>query len=587
MRVQRLRSRVATVVVAAAIAVSPLAGMSARAATGVPSPGAGSGPSEPSEAAPAEPKPVQVDVKVADRDRLLGAGWRESSSRAWTLIGSGDGLQVLTADESKGYRWQVRATLGEIGFDTDQWIGNGCLTGSGRYLVVVYAPRSFTNDQVAFDKAGFSAVVDLSNGKVRKLATTASLAYANPGCGTGDTAVLSQFDHKSSPRTRLIVVNAATGAGAAPRVAAGELTSAVPYQGSVWAAQGSSLVEVGPTGQVRKQGSATGALSRLRPTTDGRIVATETTGETARVLAFRAGGSMTGSVLGSGPRSAVKTHQLPHGQVALTGTTQLTKALGGGVKALPWAGGAEEVADSGRLAVRSVTPGADDQVTIEAVTDQAKPVQFVVPVVAQSPGDSSPALHTAAAGDADSPIDSAATCAVPRNDVRTQAYQPNPRQVEWAVDQAVTNNLKTARPANWKQSGLPAYTPQLRRCSRSRRCAAAACPAADPAGHPRPGVEPVAGLRARDPGVTGNPLIGNFYGRGQRRHATTGTSTSPTPTAATASARSPTACARRGTVPGERRCRRSSGRSRSTTRRTSPRPCRSCPTSGTSRTTPG
>ncbi|MEU0096128.1 hypothetical protein [Kribbella sp. NPDC006257] len=513
MRVQRLRSRVATVLVAAAVVVSPLTGVSARAAAGVPSPGAGSGPSEPSVAPPAGPKAVQVDVKVAERDRLLGPGWQKSTGRAWTLIGSSAGLQVLAADESKGYRWQVRATLGEIGFDTDQWIGNGCLTGSGRYLVVVYAPRSFTNDQVAFDKAGFSAVVDLSNGKVRKLATTASLAYANPGCGTGETAVLSQFDHKSSPRTRLIVVNAATGAGAAPRVAAGELTSAVPYQGSVWAAQGSSLVEVGPTGQVRKRGSATGALSRLRPTTDGRIVATETIGETARVLAFRAGGSMTGSVLGSGPRSAVKTHQLPHGQVALTGTTQ-TKALGAGIKTLPWAGEAEKVADTGGLAVRSVTTEAGDQVTIDAVTDQAKPVQFVVPVAALSPGDSSPALRTAAAGDADNPIDSAATCAVPRNDVRTQAYQPNPRQVEWAVDQAVKNNLKTARPANWKQSGLPSYTPQLMTKFQ--------LPALHGGGMIPPQI--LLGVLAQESNLwqasghsietlTGNPLIGNFYGR--------------------------------------------------------------------------
>ncbi|MBM6404555.1 hypothetical protein JQN72_09915 [Phycicoccus sp. CSK15P-2] len=38
---------------------------------------------------------------------------------------------------------------------------------------------------------------------------------------------------------------------------------------------------------------------------------------------------------------------------------------------------------------------------------------------------------------------------VPRNDVRNQTMQPEPRQVEWAVDQAVRGVLTTSRPANW------------------------------------------------------------------------------------------------------------------------------------------
>ena len=52
------------------------------------------------------------------------------------------------------------ATLSEPGFDVDQWIGNACLTGSGRRLVVVYGPRTFTNRADLFDRGGFTAVVD-------------------------------------------------------------------------------------------------------------------------------------------------------------------------------------------------------------------------------------------------------------------------------------------------------------------------------------------------------------------------------------------------------------------------------------------
>jgi hypothetical protein len=51
-------------------------------------------------------------------------------------------------------------------------------------------------------------------------------------------------------------------------------------------------------------------------------------------------------------------------------------------------------------------------------------------------------------------------CAVPRNDLRNQAMQPKPRQVEWAVDNAVRGLLTEPRPANWKNLGMPAYTPQ-------------------------------------------------------------------------------------------------------------------------------
>jgi hypothetical protein len=464
--------------------------------------------------------PVQAEVKPADRDRLLGQGWRSSQNRAWSLIGSSAGLYVLTANESEGYRWRVRATLAETGFDADQWIGNGCVTGSGRYLVVVYAPRAFTNDPVAFDRAGFSAVVDLSSGKVRKLSTTATLAYSNPSCGTADTAVLTQFEHKSSIRTRLMSVDAATGNLGTPRIASAELMSAIPFKGSIFAARGNTLVEIESTGRLQTRATVVGSLSRLRPTAGGQIVATETTGETAQIRAFQPAASATSAVLASGPRVAVKTYQAPHGRVLLTGTTRAAKTLGADVKVLPWVGNEALVADGGGLAVLSVTRVSGDQVTIEAVTDQTKPVRFVLPplsTASQLPDDPSPVLRRAAAlpaADGDSPIDSAATCAVPRNDVRTQVYQPNPRQVEWAADQAVKNNLKTARPANWKQSGLPSYAPQLMPQFQ--------LPALRGGGIIPPQI--LVGLLAQESNLwqasghavetwTGNPLIGNFYGR--------------------------------------------------------------------------
>ncbi|WP_328944178.1 transglycosylase SLT domain-containing protein [Streptomyces sp. NBC_00250] len=51
-------------------------------------------------------------------------------------------------------------------------------------------------------------------------------------------------------------------------------------------------------------------------------------------------------------------------------------------------------------------------------------------------------------------------CLVKRNDPKRQAQQPSANQVEWAVDQAVHGALTLQRPANWHDTGLPAYSPQ-------------------------------------------------------------------------------------------------------------------------------
>ncbi|WIY00974.1 hypothetical protein QRX60_44175 [Amycolatopsis mongoliensis] len=91
---------------------------------------------------------------------------------------------MLAADSADGYAWRTVATLSEPGVETDQWIGNMCLTGSGRRAVVVYAPRHFTNREYLAERGGFTAVVDL------KLSITSSLAcstksWSNRKCEGG------------------------------------------------------------------------------------------------------------------------------------------------------------------------------------------------------------------------------------------------------------------------------------------------------------------------------------------------------------------------------------------------------------------
>lgn len=102
--------------------------------------------------APDSPAADPSEVAPGKRAALLGPRWRTSKDRAWVTSGDADGLHVLVADAREGYRWRTAATLSEPGFDTDRWIGNACVTGSGRRLVVAYAPRTFTNEAALFDR---------------------------------------------------------------------------------------------------------------------------------------------------------------------------------------------------------------------------------------------------------------------------------------------------------------------------------------------------------------------------------------------------------------------------------------------------
>jgi hypothetical protein len=471
--------------------------------------------SQQTEAPKPQPRVDRTRIPAAQADAVLGAGWRESTDRAWTLVGSSEGLHVLVAKKAEAFAWRTIATLSEPGFDTDAWVGNGCVTASGTRLVVVYAPKAFTNDEVARDRAAFTAIVDLRSGVVRKLAVTSTLAYFNPGCGSGEAAVLAQYNHQGSAKTRLVRIDAADGTTTRTTISSGEVTSAVPLGDKVVAATDDRLVEVGAKGEVRPGLQFAGAMSRLR-VASGRLILSETAGERTTVRRLTA--DLRGSeVIGSGDRTAVTTFQAPAGRVWVAGASQRSK------QSLPGIGfaaqGKRQVSDGGGLSVKETSVGADGQAVIETVTQAGKTASFEVPLPTGSTGPTSPALavgqpQAAAAGEADTPIDAGATCAVPRNDIHTQVYQPNPRQIEWAVDQAVNNNLKTARPADWKRSGLPSYTPQL--------MAKFQLPALRGGGIIPPQV--LLGILAQESNLwqasghaietwTGNPLIGNYYGR--------------------------------------------------------------------------
>ena len=216
MRVQRtLRTTVAATAVAVAVstmAAAPSTGAPAAPSTPVAAEraaardGAAARTGPGTAARPAEPAKGVRAVAPADRARMLGATWEESKDRAWTTSGDASGLHVLVADEAEGYEWRTAATLSEPGLEADSWVGNACVAGDGRTLVAAYAPRTFTNKAPLVQRGAFVATVDLRTGVVTKLPVRSSMAYFSPSLRQRATRPWSpRRAARSSGRTRLAV----------------------------------------------------------------------------------------------------------------------------------------------------------------------------------------------------------------------------------------------------------------------------------------------------------------------------------------------------------------------------------------------
>lgn len=546
---------------AVAVAVTAtLLGTPPTAATARPS-----APDVSSVASAAQPDPSNTSaltesmVKPGDRSSVLAKGWQSSSDVAWTTAGDATGFHLLMASAAEAYAWRTVATLREPGVETDQWIGNVCLTESGRRAVVAYAPRAFTNRDQLFDRGAFTAIVDTSTGTVTKLPVRGSLAYFNPGCGIGEHAVITQARGEldpsgAPPATRLITVDAGNGTVVRTQELPGQATSAVPASADrIIAANGMSVVSIEPD-SARKTLTRTSSVP-FRLTFDGAggLLYLDPGKETStlhRLRSLAAAGRPT--TVASGPVSRFDLRSGTGRRAFLVGQARLTGPLPTGTKRLNVAA-TSEPSTSGELAILhaarpkpAIGGKAPSQAYVEAMTDRSaagldgpKPLslstqiittgrkaEFTVrpgvrPAELLAAGSAPHPLNTAAGsrmGTASStssptdPVDTDAWCSVARNDARTQTYQPTARQVEWAADQAVVGNLNLSRPANWKGSGLSSYKPQE------------LFPPITLTDGGRVPVQVFLGIMAQESnlwqasghvksGSTGNALIGNFYGR--------------------------------------------------------------------------
>ncbi|MBR8639078.1 hypothetical protein KEF29_06455 [Streptomyces tuirus] len=275
-----------------------------------------------------DPKPRQdQSSKVLSPGTVLPKTWKNSADTAVTVAGDGSGLHVLTAKSRDAYQWRTVATLSEPGFGTDLWIGNACVTGSGKRAVVVYAPRDFTNEPQLMERGGFAAVVDLTSGKVTKLADTVTLAYFDPGCGTGETAVLTQVGDDRDDRTRLLTVNTVTGAVTHRQTANVRVTSAIPTGDTIVGAAAGRLIRFDRKNHATQLATSSGPAYDLRADSGGGVDFLDGSGGKAR--AHRSAGGRT-TTIAEGTAGSLGLAAGTSGRVFVTGkptTTHLPSAV--------------------------------------------------------------------------------------------------------------------------------------------------------------------------------------------------------------------------------------------------------------------
>jgi len=450
---------------------------------------ANTGQSASKAVAKATPGPAQL----SDPAKVLPSGWQRSSDEAVTVSGDATGLHVLAASEASGYAWRTVATLGDPAVETDLWVGQACVTAAGRYVVVVYAPEQAANMAEAQGVLGDAAIVNLRTGAVKDLGGGFSIAYFDPGCGTGSDAVLTKGgwanDDSDGPMsTTLVVADAATGKVSAPVKVAGQVTSAVPFDGQIAAAGSRGVEQVSMAGKTRLLEATAAVPFRLTPAADGSLGYQVMAGKNVNLWQLAGGHSKR---VASAVAGSVELRQIG-GKTWLVGP-QASKVAG-----LPrsWqpvnAPAIAQPSTTGTLAVtdaEAVTPvkgqhynpASAQPVNVSAQllagkrgTDSFKVATAAVPVPAPAGGTAKAAGGTAKAatttalvrpdattpGSPSTPVSADRTCAVALDDPTIQAYQPTFQQVEWAADQAVQGTLTDTRPAGLYGSSLSAYTPQ-------------------------------------------------------------------------------------------------------------------------------
>jgi hypothetical protein len=400
----------------------------------------------------------------------------------------------------------------------------------------VYAPRAATNTEQGLLAGGSAALVDLSSGNVTTIPGSYSLAYFSPSCGPQNSASFTAYDAAGNSN---ISVFSFGDAGLLTSVTAdAQISSAVFSDGNVLGISGTDIVKLDEAGELNSVVDAHLGSYDLTALPDGSIAFVEPDGDSTsvRVVSF-AGDAVDSKEVAHGDASVGITHDT-HGTLHVLGAAQFTDRLQAENISLhpesdPFATMSTEgdllvkpailARDAGKISTDSHASSilidtqdesSSEELQFEVTASQddiANPAAESDPPAASLRLSSYPATtelttQTQTVNTATSP-----SCAVPRNDPQNQALQPSPDEVEWAVSRAVNGTLTSARPNNWRNLGMPQYTPQ------------GMFPRTPLVGGGRVPIQVMLGILAQEsnfwqasrytvPGVTGNPLVGNYYG---------------------------------------------------------------------------
>jgi hypothetical protein len=503
---------------------------------GLTGPVAAASPAAGPESRPGGPAPGQVAPQAPDPlgrqlAAQLGKNWYRSKDMIFTSIGDAKGMHYFVAREAQGFYWQPLASIMPGGIDASSWSGFSCLTGDNRYILATVYPTQATNVPALEDRGAFAYVITVATGKVRPLIGGVAMYYDTPGCGTGDTAVLSAFPGSNETSTELVTANLATDRIVRKQLLAGQFTSAVPAPGGIDAFGHGAIVSINPAARIRRLAGVHGVAYNLRVGRAGLDYLTTSFGATAQGWALAARASAKPVRIASGARTSLQLFTGADGKTVVTGAapasapmrTAMSRAGVGSVAvpgrpaAVSQGTGVAETLATGtgknRLAVIPQIFSPLTGRTVSRPLPAAANSVISLPAAAVFPTARTRATAAKQAGV--TPQDDLTTpvCAVPRLNPQLQVMQPDHEQVEWAVDLAVQDQLTVTRPANYDNMGLPAYSPD----------SDIPAPALTGGGTIPPQVE--MGILAQEsnfdeaswhalPGYPGDPLVANYYGAG-------------------------------------------------------------------------
>ena len=428
----------------------------------------------------------------------------------------GFGVIVTTGDG----RAREVARLRVEGFDTYLWTGYACLTGSGRYVAATFAPAEATNNATLRHRGAFLAIIDLQQERVVNLRKRVSLAYHNPGCGVGDQVAAVRYLGRQGQITEVLSIDARSARITETTRVTGHYTAPSPDDGGVFLSTRRTIVHVSQ-GRVRTVLDAPGQAVDLHVNHFGGVDFLSIRGNSA--TAFRATSRMA-----SGQRlrpmvtarlGELRWKKGRSGENRLV-TNRATRSLQGAMPVQVVPSLENSVSLDGGMTLSDAQVETELGSGASGLGDKKAPRTVVQHNLVTTSSkrlrvDTRRVLKNSLLRDnATRP-----TCAVPRNNAKTQVMQPSHEQVEWAVHRVIRGQLNVSRPANWNGNGLDSYslqdpnnTSSRYRFGYQRLAHGGRIPAQVLLGVLSQESNLWQAARGALPGVAANPLIGDYYG---------------------------------------------------------------------------